>query len=306
SQLARKATESLRFTSGDPELRTELYDSIGEAIFENFASVRSKVEALLDKWSAGESEDDDEENGESAKRSIPEKKRKKLLDPKTWARDGRLVEVANALREELGDRLYEDHNEFRAKVDAALDKLGLALTAPDKKALLRAVSWTVESAPPVIKSVHKPSKSSVDPLHGRYETTVDGKRVIVEYEPDADLRDSEQIPLLEPGGIEAFFRREVLPHTSDAWIDDSATKIGYEVSFTRHFYKPQPLRTLDEIRADILALERESEGLIAEIVGTGGRSSTPSQGELASLPGAPETHRTASRSKLGTAGRVES
>lgn len=271
SQLTRKAIESLRFTSGDPELRAELYDSIGEAIFEDFASVRPKVEALLDKWSAGESEDDDEENGETTKRSIPEKKRKKLLDPKTWTRDGRLVEVANALRQELGDRLYEDHNEFRAQVDAALDKLGMALTAPDEKALLRAVSWTVETAPPVIKSVHKPSKSSVDPLHGRYETTVDGKRAIVEYEPDSDLRDSEQIPLLEPGGIEAFFRREVLPHTSDAWIDEDATKIGYEVSFTRHFYKPEPLRTLDEIRADILALERESEGLIAEIVGGAAR-----------------------------------
>jgi len=277
SQLTRKAIESLRFTSGDPELRAELYDSIGEAIFEDFASVRSKAEALLDKWSAGESEDDDEENGESTKRSIPEKKRKKLLDSKTWARDGRLVEIANALRQELGDRLYEDHNEFRAQVDAALDKLGLALTAPDKKALLRAVSWTVETAPPVIKSVHKPSKSSVDPLHGRYETTLDGKRAIVEYEPDTDLRDSEQIPLLEPGGIEAFFRREVLPHTSDAWIDEGATKIGYEVSFTRHFYKPQPLRTLEEIRADILALERESEGLIAEILGTDAQPATPLQ-----------------------------
>lgn len=271
SQLTRKAIESLRFASGDPELRAELYDSIGEAIFEDFASVRSKAEALLDKWSAGESEDDDEENGETTKRSIPEKKRKKLLDSKTWARDGRLVEVANALREELGDQLYEDHNEFRAQVDAALDKLGLALTAPDKKALLRAVSWTVETAPPVIKSVHKPNKSSADPLHGRYETTVDGKRAIVEYEPDSELRDSEQIPLLEPGGIEAFFQREVLPHTPDAWIDEGATKVGYEVSFTRHFYKPQPLRTLEEIRADILALERESEGLIAEIVGGAAR-----------------------------------
>ena len=123
----------------------------------------------------------------------------------------------------------------------------------------------------LINKVHKPNPSSADPLHGRYETTVDGKRVLVEYEPDSDLRDSEQIPLLEPGGIEAFFRREVLPHTSDAWIDEGAMKIGYEVSFTRHFYKPQPLRTLEEIRADILALERESEGRIAEIVGGAAR-----------------------------------
>jgi type I restriction enzyme M protein len=71
---------------------------------------------------------------------------------------------------------------------------------------------------------------------------------------------------LEEGGIEVFIRREVLPYTPDAWIDESATKIGYEISFTRHFYKAQPLRSLDEIRADIVALEKETGGLLDEIV----------------------------------------
>jgi len=74
--------------------------------------------------------------------------------------------------------------------------------------------------------------------------------------------------MLEEGGIEAFLKREVLPYTPDAWIDATATKIGYEISFTRHFYKPQPLRSLAEIRADILALEKETEGLLGEIVGS--------------------------------------
>ncbi len=87
-----------------------------------------------------------------------------------------------------------------------------------------------------------------------------------EYEPDPELRDTEQVPLLEPGGIEAFFCREVQPYVPDAWIDADATKIGYEISFTRYFYKPQPLRSLDEIRADIEALERETEGLLGEIL----------------------------------------
>lgn len=85
---------------------------------------------------------------------------------------------------------------------------------------------------------------------------------IIEYEPDADLRDTEQVPLLGEGGIEAFIRREVLPYTPDAWIKKDATKIGYEVSFTRHFYKPQPLRTLEEISADILAVQQEADGLL--------------------------------------------
>ena len=89
----------------------------------------------------------------------------------------------------------------------------------------------------------------------------------MEYEPDPDLRDTEQVPLLEEGGVEAFLTREVLPYTPDAWIDASATKTGYEISFTRHFYKPQPLRSLDDIRKDIVAVQKESEGLLTEIVG---------------------------------------
>jgi type I restriction enzyme M protein len=95
---------------------------------------------------------------------------------------------------------------------------------------------------------------------------------VVEYEPDSELRDTEQVPLLEPGGIEAFIRREVLPHAPDAWIDEASIKTGYEISFTRYFYKPQPLRTLEEIRADILALEKETEGLLFEIIGTSPRA----------------------------------
>lgn len=89
----------------------------------------------------------------------------------------------------------------------------------------------------------------------------------VEYEPDSDLRDTEQVPLLEPGGVQAFFDREVKPHAPDAWIDHDKTEIGYEISFTRYFYKPPVLRSLEDIRADIFALEKETEGLLAEIVG---------------------------------------
>ena len=68
--------------------------------------------------------------------------------------------------------------------------------------------------------------------------------------------------LLEDGGIEAFIRREVLPYTPDAWVNNDATKIGYEISFTRHFYKPQPLRSLDDIRRNIIAVEKEADGLL--------------------------------------------
>ncbi len=80
-------------------------------------------------------------------------------------------------------------------------------------------------------------------------------------------RDTETAALKEPGGIEAFIHREVLPHAPDAWIDEAKTTIGYEISFTRYFYTPQPLRSMEAIRADILALERETEGLMVQIAG---------------------------------------
>ena len=139
-----------------------------------------------------------------------------------------------------------------------------AYTAKEIKAL-RENCERSESAPPVIKKVHKRG-AEPDPLRGLFPVTVAGKPAVVEYEPDTDLRDTEQVPLLEDGGIEAFLRREVLPYAPDAWYVPSSVKIGYEISFTRHFYKPQPLRPLEEIRADILALERETEGLLGEIV----------------------------------------
>ena len=125
-----------------------------------------------------------------------------------------------------------------------------------------------EDAPPVIRKIHKRG-TEADPLRGLFAATISGRPAVVEYEPDTDLRDTEQIPLQETGGIEAFLEREVLPYASDAWYQSDSVKIGYEISFTRHFYKPHPLRTLDEIRADILALEQESEGLLGEIVGDG-------------------------------------
>ena len=123
-----------------------------------------------------------------------------------------------------------------------------------------------EDAPPIIKNIHKKG-TEPDPLRGLFDTKVNSKPAVVEYEPDTDLRDTEQIPLLEEGGIEAFIKREVLPHAPDAWYVEGSVKIGYEISFTRYFYKPQPMRTLEEIRADILALEKETEGLLGEIIG---------------------------------------
>ena len=125
------------------------------------------------------------------------------------------------------------------------------------------------TAAPIIKKV-LPASAEANPLWGKVTMILNGKPAVVEYEPDTDLRDTEQIPLLHPGGIEAFLQEEVLPYAPDAWYNPGAVRVGYEINFNRHFYKPQPMRSLEEIRADILALERDTEGLLAEIVGRTG------------------------------------
>jgi type I restriction enzyme M protein len=142
-----------------------------------------------------------------------------------------------------------------------------AYSASEIKAL-KANADRAEDAPPVIRRIMRKG-TDPDPLRGLFATIIDGKLAVVEYEPDPDLRDSEQVPLLEEGAIEAFIAREVLPYAPDAWYVPDSVRTGYEISFTRYFYKPQPMRSLEEIRADILALERETDGLLAEIVGSG-------------------------------------
>jgi type I restriction enzyme M protein len=269
SQLSVKAIESLRFASGDEDLRSVLYDEFGDKLVNDFAAIAAALEKRLAEWGNDE-EEEEAEDGATTKKGLPEKKKKKLLDASTWADDARLVATANALRQELGGDVFEDYNLFRDRVDDALKKLGLKLSAPDLKHILRAVSWRDESAPPVIAKQQKlkagETVTDAEKLHGWAELRTPRSALRVQFEPDPDLRDTEQVPLLEPGGIEAFIQREVLPYTPDAWIKADATKIGYEISFTRHFYQPQPLRTLDAIRADILAVEKEAEGLLDELL----------------------------------------
>ena len=142
---------------------------------------------------------------------------------------------------------------------------GRAYKASEIKKMKETVA-PAPDAPPVIRKIHRSGVES-DPLRGLFPDYVDGKQVVVEYEPDKDLRDTEQVPLLVEGGIEGFLRREVLPYAPDAWYAQGSVKVGYEISFTRYFYQPQPLRAPEEIWADIRALERESAGLLGGIMG---------------------------------------
>ncbi len=88
----------------------------------------------------------------------------------------------------------------------------------------------------------------------------------IEGEADVDLRDTENIPFTYEGGIEAFMENEVLPYASDAYVDEKKTQIGYEISFTKYFYKPVELRPMEEILESLKALEREADGMMAGIM----------------------------------------
>ena len=182
------------------------------------------------------------------------------------AKEEPLANVIDRVVAVLGAGPHPDFNRFMEVVVADASAHGVKLTAKRKNLLQMALASREEAAAPVIKKTHKPGAVEPDPVRGLIEAAVDGQSTVVGYEPDPTLRDTEQVPLTEEGGIDAFLGREVLPYAPDVWYVPDSVKVGYEISFTRHFYKPQPLRPLEEIRADILALEQEMEGLLGEIL----------------------------------------
>ena len=183
----------------------------------------------------------------------------------------RICDTFLAFEESERSRIF-DNAAFGYRKVTVERPLRIAGADPDRAyraAEIRKLKETGErsaSAPPVIRKIHRRG-TAADPLRGRFAATVKGRPAVVEYEPDTDLRDTEQVPLQEAGGIDAFLRREVLPYAADAWYRADSVKIGYEISFTRYFYRPPPARTLEEIRADILAVEQETAGLLTEILG---------------------------------------
>ena len=183
----------------------------------------------------------------------------------------RICGVFLAFEETEESRIFDNEafGYWKVTVDRPLRIEGIDADRAYKLAEIRELKATGERgeiAPPVIRKVHKPGVAA-DPPRGLFEAKIDGRTAVVEYEPDTELRDTEQIPLQEEGGIEAFLRREVLPWAPDAWYNPGTVKTGYEISFNRYFYKPEPMRPLAEIQADILALETQTEGLLAEIMG---------------------------------------
>lgn len=148
--------------------------------------------------------------------------------------------ILRALGKLDGSKVYRNREAFLTDLEAALKAAKVKVGAPVKKAILGALSERDEAADVC--------------------TDRDGNP-----EPDADLRDYENVPLKED--IHAYFEREVRPHVPDAWIDEGKTKVGYEIPLNRHFYKYQPPRPLEEIEADIAGLEKDIVKMLREVVG---------------------------------------
>jgi len=252
----------LRFVPALREVMEWAYERWGDDIYTDLAIHRKVIEAHLEK----------------AEINLTAKNSKTLFNPQTWTDQLSLLDVARQLMQEIGQELYMNFNQFQEKIDACLNAGEIKLSASGKNQILNAVSWRDENAERVIKKIHKLSGRKLDDLltefdcgreqlqdFGYWPSETRGE--YVEYETDADLRDTENVPLKE--NIHDYFRREVRPHVDEAWINLDQTKIGYEISFNKYFYQHKPLRSLEEVTRDILALEAETEGLLRKLVGFG-------------------------------------
>ncbi len=174
------------------------------------------------------------------------KKNEKTRLEEIEAGKGRQDQIRDLLArfaEAHGDALYTDRTAFLTDLRDLDREAGVRLSAPELKAVLSALGERDEGAEICRKRNGEP-------------------------EPDPELRDTESVPLKE--SIDEYFKREVLPHVPDAWIDESKTKIGYEIPLNRHFYVYEPPRPLETIEADIKTLEKEIVALLAEVTGSNG------------------------------------
>ncbi len=271
AQFTTEKLAQVRFIPALREVMEWAYGKWGEGIYQDLKSHQAVIEAHL----------------EHEEIELDKKNREKLFNLKTWTAQRDLLAVGESLLELVGGELWLDYNLFAARVDEAIKQLGCKLAANEKKQLLSAVSWRDETAARVVKKVHKFKSEALAELLIELDTRIEHlpdfgywasakAGEYVEYESDSELRDTENVPLNcavndESGtaAIHRYFLAEVRPHVEDAWIEIDKTQIGYEISFNKYFYQHQPLRSLAEVTAEILQLERETEGLLKKLVSFG-------------------------------------
>lgn len=200
--------------------------------------------------------------------AIDSERRAALREGFADVNDSDFAEFVLQLADDLKTDFWDDYNAFSEELESAARKSNVKLTSKRLRLLQGIIGRKSPDAAPVIRRIHSKGAQS-EPLFGRFSCVVDGVEAVVEYEPDPELRDSEQVPLLETGGVESFVRRQVLPFAPDSWVDPDNMKIGYEISFIKYFYKPEPLRPLNEIRDELLEIEKQTEGLVRALVTEG-------------------------------------
>lgn len=267
SQFTPERLATLRFTPGMQEIMEWAYGKYGAKVYTDLKSHAEAIEAHLEREEI----------------ALSPKNRKELLSEKTWLAQKRILEVGQKLADEIGSAEHLDYNAFESLVDRAEMRLKLDLSAQERKQILSAVSWRDERAAKVVKKTHKLAGPKLKEIlkelgataeqlcdHGYWPSVTSGE--YVEYEPDSELRDTENIPLDRDPKVPAtqvihgYFLREVRPHVDDAWLALDKTVIGYEISFNKYFYQHKPLRSLAEVTREILQLESETEGLLKELV----------------------------------------
>jgi len=259
AQFTEERIAELRFDKTLREPMTWAYVTFGENVYKDIA----KHEKEITEWC------------EKNELNLNTKQSKTLVSEALWAKQVELLNTATDLMKTIGTDEYSDFNVFKEKVDEVLKAKKTNLSASEKNAILNAVSWYDASAEKVIKGTVKLSGDKLSQLvehlgckenqladYGYYAGSK--KSEYIEYETESDLRDTENVPLKE--NIYNYFLREVKPHVSEAWINLDATKIGYEISFNKYFYRHKPLRSIEEVTTDITDLENQSDGLIREIL----------------------------------------
>lgn len=257
SQFNALKIDELLYDKGEQELSKWLYQEYGERVF---LGLDSEVPAIKEYL-----------NDNDIK--LTDKKLAKLISTKEWKARRDLMDAAKQLMHAVGTEVYMDYNIFAERVSKAAKQLKLSVSAAQLKTIARAMSETDPEAAAVIKKLHKRSSKDIEELENVYaipESRLadygfchNADKLFEEYEPDSDLRDTEKIPVKE--NIFDYFQREVRPYVEDAWINLPQTKIGCEISFNKYFYKPAPLRTLEENERDILELDRQSQGFIQSL-----------------------------------------
>ena len=209
-------------------------------------------------------------------KELKEKQIKELLAPAIWLFQQKLFAKALKLQTIIGTAPINDYQAYETAYKKALKASAIKLDNREKKQLENAILWENPEAAPVIKKIHKVTKSqtkTANPLYGLFE--INGQ--LVEYKPSGNLRDNENIPLDPTRSttelIESYFKREVAPHVPDAWIDASKRDakdgeigiVGYEIPFNRHFYQYIPPRPLEVIDAELDKVTKEIMALLQEV-----------------------------------------